>query len=885
MHNPILCETCYTQVCHSYWNDGTCQYKQPRVIHDVDTIVFLVSAVYTCAGGHKLVASDSRIVDKLPAKTSVPYLLLHKTGFTRRFVNLVDSLCRTGMNFYSLEAAISHARWQHFEEDKEIYSDINRKATENSNTIVEFPSFKDTAAKYLPSDDLLRECFISNFITSEDSYKRYIQSMNTGSSLSFDHTFKVAANIGYLRSDNKWVAQYDSVFLAMNKVGEIVSWKFSKGNSFHEIEPLLKCLRARARLQGNPIQCTYVDNCCHWRNQLKGVFGEDCVVKLDLFHAVQRILRKVSKRHPFHGTFCSELRVVFRQHGDYGSTRTKATPQPTQMLNNLDKLKNKWRKIIFEGVPVLSNEALDEFDRLSAHIRKGCLSDIPVEGGTNRNEAFHRYINRFFHKSRMGILLGYALMMTIICDFNSRSKADKPTHKKLLKPISALMSDLGHDMSVEAMEEVGLYGIAPNKDHTWEHDDTQEDMLDAEEVSQILTTSISQFKMLVSIKQYSKTGTYLWKYIPYMQMLPAALFGKIGCLDYVVTEQQEAEKQEHLVRLKAILLSWRFHHSPVDEDGNCFFSAIALGLLQNAAYIISGLGIQMDSQITVLVAKLREVIVAEWLGPNRYDYEEFLTTDICYESEANHFLTDGYYNSELGNSMPLAMANALKISIVVFSSQEGSPVYYVSSKYTTQCVLYLAYTSYQGGHYDHCVPMSDIPLPQPQSRCRCGVNARESDKETYVACNHGDRQSSCKCLAANKPCTDACKCKGCSNPAGTRVQKLGKRKRTPHPMQNVAISNQSFVMQREVAAHGSWSEFETIVFIHCVKHVEMNFMDSTITVIYNTVVKYMSAAYCTLHLPEHALLRNKTTTQCAGKLLHFEQEKEMFNQYSTAIND
>lgn len=40
--------------------------------------------------------------------------------------------------------------------------------------------------------------------------------------ISFDHTFKVAAGNGYLRSDGKWVHQYDNL---MNENGKIVSWQ------------------------------------------------------------------------------------------------------------------------------------------------------------------------------------------------------------------------------------------------------------------------------------------------------------------------------------------------------------------------------------------------------------------------------------------------------------------------------------------------------------------------------------------------------------------------------------------------------------------------------------------------------------------------------------
>ena len=90
-----------------YWNDGSSRYNQPRIIHDVDDFVLLVSSVYVCDGGHKLLAHDERVLKLLP-KDTIPFILLHQTGFTIRFVELCQSLCQTGMNFHSLQGVIGH---------------------------------------------------------------------------------------------------------------------------------------------------------------------------------------------------------------------------------------------------------------------------------------------------------------------------------------------------------------------------------------------------------------------------------------------------------------------------------------------------------------------------------------------------------------------------------------------------------------------------------------------------------------------------------------------------------------------------------------------------------------------------------------------------------
>ena len=60
--------------------------------------------------------------------------------------------------------------------------------------------------------------------------------INTGKSISFDHTFHVATNIGFLREDNVWVSQYNRLFLVMNEEGNNIAWQLTKGTSFSEIE-------------------------------------------------------------------------------------------------------------------------------------------------------------------------------------------------------------------------------------------------------------------------------------------------------------------------------------------------------------------------------------------------------------------------------------------------------------------------------------------------------------------------------------------------------------------------------------------------------------------------------------------------------------------------
>ena len=130
------------------------------------------------------------------------------------------------------------------------------------------------------------------FLKTEQLYLRELHSIQTGFSISFDHTFKVAANIGYLREDGKWVAQYDSLFLVINEAGKIVTWQLTKGTSFSQIEALLSNLHKRSQ----NIKTVYIDDCCKLRRKIQSILGTEVVVKLDLFHAVQRITKTLNRK-------------------------------------------------------------------------------------------------------------------------------------------------------------------------------------------------------------------------------------------------------------------------------------------------------------------------------------------------------------------------------------------------------------------------------------------------------------------------------------------------------------------------------------------------------------------------------------------------------------
>ena len=88
----LKCNQCGRTLNNSYWNDGPSSAKQPRMIHGLNDIVYLVSAVYTCDKRHKVLAHDESILRLLP-QTLVPFILSHRTGFAKELYDMCTSFC------------------------------------------------------------------------------------------------------------------------------------------------------------------------------------------------------------------------------------------------------------------------------------------------------------------------------------------------------------------------------------------------------------------------------------------------------------------------------------------------------------------------------------------------------------------------------------------------------------------------------------------------------------------------------------------------------------------------------------------------------------------------------------------------------------------------
>ena len=229
------------------------------------------------------------------------------------------------MNFYKIETFIQERRLDTLARMEKLHQ-------AHHNILGDTEVCKNENTFYSPSNDIIAKVVLAKFLKDERLYLAEITSIPVGESISFDHTFKVAANIGFNRDDGVWVHQYDSLFIVLGQNGKVLTWQLTKGTGFSQIGPLLTDLKQR----GSNLKCVYIDDCCKLRAKIGSIFGENVLVKLDLFHAVKRIITTLRKKHPLSHQCRQDLQLVFRKDGDSATKRMETTPEPGVINTKLE---------------------------------------------------------------------------------------------------------------------------------------------------------------------------------------------------------------------------------------------------------------------------------------------------------------------------------------------------------------------------------------------------------------------------------------------------------------------------------------------------------------------------------------------------------------------
>lgn len=727
------------------WTDGSsnCRYE-PRLIYDSSCCILLVSAVYVCPHGHQVPSHHPSILSRLPSSHYSIFYLTNRAGFSIEFLSQITALVDHGISFHGIEDIVREQYEQAYWRLRLRYEDDCRRGEKES--AATFPLFSQDTYPF-PHEKLIRSVFVSYSMLFLSKFHTNMAG-RTSSWISCDHTFKSVANIGFVQvSDGTWVRLFNSLFCVLGDNGNVLHWRFTRGESFREVSDIFTDLQRRFQSLEVNIEGIIIDNCCKWRGMFASVLPE-VPVKLDLFHAVQRFTGALAREVRVKSGIAKEYGMIFRDPSDLGVTREKCTPDPITIGKNLDSFEKKWTGLKWNGISVINENAKKAIGNLRIHIEKGCLSGIPPRCSTGRNERLHRELNYILHSNKIGLEMAYVRCSRMFFRHNNNNpglelccpQINPPPYNDFIQgfgvekgicfknsesAVLGLTND--GDNVIASLQQLKSEDINKIKtvisssmeccedtfeDHDYSTSDRQKD----ETALRVALDGISLFEIFRGMEDLGYARFLSKTNLPNSIGIGTLAFKKLSSVTNSAHKLHNEHEHASFVdkTLHGHLTAFGLEHVSIPGDGNCFFSAVSfhLSLLLSSSQIpnallhhLNSIGISRSMLVADIANVLRMLVVREWRGNREDSYRNFLPENYNYHSETVNFEVYGYFGSDLGDLMPIAMANVLQMPIIIVTSEPHTPLISVCPEETVLYSepLFLAYNSLGVGHYDAAV--------------------------------------------------------------------------------------------------------------------------------------------------------------------------------------
>ena len=222
-HLVLKCPSCIdeSQILKPHgWKDGKDSYNSPRTLQDVKKEVFLVSRVYRCNKFHSVIAHDAAITEQVRHVAEMPFLLFHKTGITRELFHLISSMIIQGMQQQTILCLWNqmvkeslYRKKKQFEKDRLLPLKLK-----DANEVFPLPQPSQDVTRSRLFLRVITACIRAFYFSKQDLFTR-VMSKTTAKTMSLDHTFKAAANIGFWCRGH-WTRVFDTLFIIMNENGK-----------------------------------------------------------------------------------------------------------------------------------------------------------------------------------------------------------------------------------------------------------------------------------------------------------------------------------------------------------------------------------------------------------------------------------------------------------------------------------------------------------------------------------------------------------------------------------------------------------------------------------------------------------------------------------------
>ena len=620
-----------------------------------------------------------------------------------------------GVSFLKACEVLATLNFKEFCERVERYA-LFSTFSDVDNTELYAKFYSDPMSSF-PSNDMLMYIFLEDFQKKEPYYETNMRERASDSTtISCDHTFKISKYIGARReSDNKFVKQFENLFIVLNERHEVIGWRLTRTTSFEEIRSLLVGLKEKLSTE---LKRVVVDDCCKVRALYQSVFP-GVEVKLDIFHAVQRVTKAIPKGSEFSKKFTKDLGMIFRQKSDCGEVREMATPSHADILQNVDDFIKRWSTFLsLEGM----NRALLEINHLKAHITKGCLSDIKPGEGTESNERLHNTLNKSLlcGATTVGPELAIAIISLIFYAINCKRDGRKHEQNSKIVPLAppfklgtSTIDEKSTHFNSESSQQVSL-------DSVWKINKVDEQSATTEKVlveiaviehiedmynetiSNLLLRNMANMHAILDIVNSDCNDRCFNAYdIPIMQL---------SSLQQVLTNSSDNENnsgQLHENTLQRNLACFDMVKDPVIGDGDCAFRAIVTQMRKTIEWTdrrslfrerLTYLGLGNDEDSDVL--KLRQLFVDNVQSNDHYQMLSGIPSAEL-NAETERFREPGTFSGDIGDLVIKVCSDFLQIPILVVTSINGSPyVPFIPDETVTTKPIYIAFNAYGPGHYD-----------------------------------------------------------------------------------------------------------------------------------------------------------------------------------------
>ena len=509
---------------------------------------------------------------------------------------------------------------------------------------------------------------------------------------------------------------------------------------------------------------------------------------------------------------------MVRRNGDLGQIRYQRTNDQTSIILNIEELMKNFEK-------ELSKDATHALELLKTHSR--CLSDIPPNFSSGKNERLHREIRNWFHnRTTLGLETAMALL-TI--NFTMLNRAKKGDNRPIMTESIGKLDQMFVSMDCEVdQDEFSVF--EKNEDIV----EIPEDLL------------LELYKLIGVLECFTLTSLH-----KSIEILTQSPFHHIpNCVDCKDMDESDILKKFGL----------EYKVPPVKS------AAFALSLIESCQAMMIGDIITNDKlseeeklqascdvfgNVIILLSDFAALPV-QTLMPSKITYGYPI---ILYQS------TEGFYlTCQQTVSTQFCKCGKNKKDIECCKDKK-CPCIKTEKKCNERCKCH------------HCSnKSSDISKTLIRTKtdtCRCGQGAKRASDGG--SCNESRY---CNCLKSGFSCDTSpkCRCKNCQNPIGERVYEKGENSRDNLPKHQgkgrIAGSDDKCYAQEGLEMKDSrWTDTETLALFVIKRYFSEN---DKILSVFNYVHQNMAILQ----------LREKTWAQILGKISNIERYMCIYHDHS-----